>query len=160
MKTLLFIPCFIIFLLSCNTNSVKKDSTNSKSNFTLEANELKLLSSDPGSFEIYFDTINSISQYKKSRVIYIATTIPKHSCLFVTSSDSDRVSSIVGNETQNHSVDVNILNGYVKRLYLNEPDTTRYGQKFVRFNFPEDNCKWVDGYLTQLVMGYSHITKK
>jgi len=85
----------------------------------------------------------------------VATTIPTHSLLWVEIADSNSIASITGNE---HYFDghksSDSLGNYVKRLFLNRPDTTRYGQKFVALFFPDNSFHLVDKYLTQIVIGY------
>lgn len=85
----------------------------------------------------------------------VATTIPMHSILVVSITSSNSIYSIVGNEFYHgEELPPGSLNSYVKRLFLNEPDTSRYGQKIVRLVFPNDNFQFTDEYLTQLVTGY------
>jgi hypothetical protein len=85
----------------------------------------------------------------------VASTIPTHSFLWVEIADSNTISTITGNE---HYFDghesSDSLSNYVKRLFLNKPDTTRYGQKFVNLFFPTNSFHFVDKYLTQIVIGY------
>ena len=83
----------------------------------------------------------------------IKTTVPNHSILQVGITDSAFVYTI-GNESQRFSISSDTLNRCIKRLYLNEPDTSLYGEKTISLVFPNENVKLANQYLSQLVIGY------
>ena len=84
----------------------------------------------------------------------VATTIPAHSILHITAFETTLISDIAGNEFHNGQTSSDSLHNYIRRLFLNPPDSSRYGEKRVTFHFPNDSIHLANKYLTELVIGY------
>ncbi len=84
----------------------------------------------------------------------VATTIPAHSILHITAFRADWVLDLAGNEFPNEQIPSDSLHHYIRRLFLNPPDSSRYGEKRVTFHLPDDSINLANKYLTELVIGY------
>jgi hypothetical protein len=83
-----------------------------------------------------------------------AAMVPAHSLLLISLSKSNLIQTVQGNEFYQGNQAVDSLNNYVRKLFLNKPDTSSYGEKFIHLQFADDSVTFADKCLSQLVIGY------